>query len=59
MNEKTGMEVRLEVLEDAHREHSRRIGAIERTIWWAIGAVAGVAGLAGSIMSGVLKRMVT
>lgn len=59
MSEKTATEVRLEILEDAKADHSRRIGAIERTIWWAIGAVAGVAGLAGSIMSGVLKRMVT
>jgi len=59
MSEKTGTEVLLEKLEEVSRDHSRRIGAIERTIWWAIGAVAGVAGLAGSIMSGVLKRMVT
>lgn len=59
MSEKTGTEVRLEILEDAKADHGRRIGAIERTIWWAIGAVAGVAGLAGSIMSGVLKRMVS
>lgn len=59
MNDRTGTDVRLDALERAHEAHDRRIGAIERTIWWAIGAVAGIAGLAGSIMSGVLKRMVT
>jgi len=59
MNEKTGIEVRVEILRETVEDHNRRLGFLERTGWWLMGAVAGIAGLAGAIMSGVLKRMVS
>lgn len=64
MNEKTATEVRLEALEDDRREDradiralERRIGFLERAIWWAIGAGTGIGALATSMVSGVLKRI--
>lgn len=59
MNEKSGIEVHIEILKETVEDHGRRIGFVERTVWWIMGAVAGVAGLAGAMMSGVLKRIVT
>lgn len=59
MNEKTGTEVRLDHLEKRIDEHGNRIGFIERAIWWAVGAAVGVSALAGSLLSGLWKRLVS
>jgi hypothetical protein len=59
MNEKTGIEVHVEILRETVEEHGRRLGFVERGVWWLMGAVAGIAGLAGAIMSGVLKKIVS
>lgn len=57
MTEKTGTEVRLDHLEIATEKLERRVDVLERAWMWAIGAIAGVSGLAGALVSGILKRL--
>ncbi len=57
MSEKTGTEVRLDHLEKTTAEHGERIGFIERAIWWAVGAAVGISALAGSVLSGIWKKL--
>lgn len=59
MNEKTGTEVRLDHLETATEKLGRRVDVLERAWTWAIGAVAGIAALAGALVSGIIKRLVS
>lgn len=58
MNEKTGIEVRVEFLETSRDDHAGRLTALERALWWALGAGTGIGSLATLLVSGVLKRLV-
>lgn len=58
MTEKTGTAVQLETHTREIAELKTRVSAIERGIWWAMGAASGVGAAAMALANGILKKLV-